>query len=131
MSEEFIQILVPAIVGIVSSATTFFVAKTNNSKDLTINDRKLLSEDERAFRQELRESVLIHKAETAELRAEIRQYKEEISGLSNEVRLLREVNSHLESENQKLVIRVEKLTQKIIKLEQKADISKKLKDLEN
>jgi uncharacterized coiled-coil DUF342 family protein len=124
MNNNTLEILIPALVGIISSITTFFVAKTNNKKELVINDRKQLSEDERLFRQELRDSISMYKAEIMELRKEVKQYKSEINELSEEVRMLREVNTHLETENRKLVTKVDELTQQIIKLEKKADGSK-------
>jgi hypothetical protein len=123
-----LQVIVPVVVAVVSSLGTLFVTKSNNKKEMAVSDRQLLSEDERNFRQELKETIALYKDEIVSLREETSAYKEEISALRDEVRLLREVNLHLEVENQKLVVKVENLSQQIIKLEQIG--SKKTSDKE-
>jgi hypothetical protein len=117
MNQQILEVLIPVAVAVVTALGTLFVAKSNNKKELTVSDRQLLSEDERNFRQELRESIVMYKNEIVSLREETKLYKEEIVSLRDEVRLLREINLHLEVENQKLVIKVEELSQQIIKLE--------------
>jgi predicted RNase H-like nuclease (RuvC/YqgF family) len=112
-----LEVLIPVLVAVVSVIGTVFATKSTNKKDLTVSDRQLLSEDERNFRQELKDSINMYKTEIVSLRDETKAYKQEIIALRDEVRLLREVNLHLEVENQKLVIKVEELSQQIIKLE--------------
>jgi chromosome segregation ATPase len=118
LEQNWLQVVVPVVVAVVSSLGTLFVTKSNNKKEMAVSDRQLLSEDERNFRQELKETIALYKEEIVSLREETSAYKEEISALRDEVRLLREVNLHLEVENQKLVVKVENLSQQIIKLEQ-------------
>ena len=105
MSSEMVNILVPAIVGLVSSFITYLVSKNNNSKDLTINDRQQLSEDEKQFRAELRETILEYKRELSEYRdkivelnGELYKARKEIRELNAEVRRLQEVNVELRIE---------------------------------
>ena len=105
MSSEMVNILVPAIVGLVSSFITYLVSKNNNSKDLTINDRQQLSEDEKQFRAELRETILEYKRELSEYRdkivelnGELYKARKEIRELNTEGRRLHEVNVELRIE---------------------------------
>ena len=116
-STAWLQIVIPMVTAVVSSVGTYFVTSSNNKKDLTVSDRQLLSEDEKIFRKELKDTINMNRDEINSLKKETKSYKDEISSLRDEVRLLREVNLHLEVENQKLVIKVENLSQQIIRLE--------------
>lgn len=105
MNEDLISVFVPALVGLVSSVFTFFISKSNNNKDLAINDRQQLSEDEKQFRAELRETIdgyknelVSYRLEIASLHKELSQANREIGKLSREVNRLQQVNQELKVE---------------------------------
>jgi uncharacterized coiled-coil DUF342 family protein len=102
MTPEVIQILVPAVTAIIGSIVTFLVAKNTTKKDLTMNDRKALSEDEKAFRQELRDSIKGYKDDLDEARKEIRM-------LSDEVAQLHKINLELTLDNKRLQEKIDDL----------------------
>ncbi|UOE58214.1 hypothetical protein [Cytobacillus oceanisediminis] len=95
MNITLVELIIPAIVGIVGSVTTYFVARNTNKKDVLVVHRQSLSEDERAFRTELRE--------------EIRGYREEIESLRAEMSQLRITNTELTIENRRLLLEMEEL----------------------
>lgn len=101
-NSDLLQIAIPAVVGVISSITTFFVAKTNSKKDLTINDRQQLSEDEKQFRAELRDTINSYKEELEQARNDIRQ-------LRGEVEKLHKINLDLTLENKQLQLKVDSL----------------------
>lgn len=88
-----------AIIGLIGMIITglfgYLTAKHKVKKDITINDRKLLSEDEKQFRKELREELL--------------RNREEINHLRKEVETLRRMNINLEMENKQLQAKIDEL----------------------
>ena len=110
-----LEIIIPVIVAIVSSVATFFVAKGNNK----VSDRKLLSEDEKAFREELRQTILDYKQEVEDTRQELKESREEIRDLRDEIAQLHKLNLDLTLENQKLVNKIESLSILVGKLKNK------------
>lgn len=108
--ENYIQLIIPAIVAIVSSASGFLIARSNNSKALTINDRLQLSEDEKAFRHELRESIESYKKELTDNRAEITKLREEVA-------MLHKINLELTLDNKTLQTKVDEMRNEIHKLQ--------------
>jgi predicted nuclease with TOPRIM domain len=112
LNNDLLNVVIPAVVGIVSSVTTFFVARSNNSKDLTISDRQQLSEDEKAFRQELRDTINTYKQELEEARREIKELRQEVAELH-------QVNLNLTLENKKLQAKVEELKNELQNLQGK------------
>lgn len=109
MDKELLQIIIPVIVAIVSTLGGFIVAKSNNEKDLTMNDRQLLSEDEKAFRKELKEVIDSYKVE-------LQQNREEIKKLREEVATLHAINLELTLENKTLQTKVDELRAELSKL---------------
>lgn len=102
MNIQFMEIAIPAIVGVVSSVTTFFVARGDKEKDINVVDRQLLSEDEKAFRSELRGMIDSYKVELQEARQEIRSLREEVA-------VLHQVNLELTIENKELQAKVDEI----------------------
>lgn len=102
MDQGMMNILTNAIVAVFSSATTLIIAKSTNKKDITISDRQLLSEDEKAFRQELRDTINGYKTELEEARNEIKELRQEVS-------MLRKENMELVLENKELSNKVDSL----------------------
>lgn len=90
------------LVAIISSGTTFLVTKVQTKKDLKINDRNSLSEDEKIFRAELRSTI-------EEQRKELREARDEIAELRKEVAELHDVNLKLTIENKQFQIKVAEL----------------------
>lgn len=105
---QTLQILIPVIVAIVSALGGVLVARNTNKKDLTINDRQLLSEDEKAFRHELKEMIESYKKE-------LQNNRDEIKALREEVATLLDANLNLTLENKALQVKVEDLTRIIAK----------------
>jgi len=110
------EVLVPVLTALIASLGTYFATRSTNMKDVTVNagnnlnsGRESLSEDERLFRKELRESIVL--------------YKEELSQLREEVKLLREINLQLELENRELSKKVDALTQQVLLLNSKGNQS--------
>lgn len=99
---EWGNIIVPAIVGIVSSATTFLATKSTNKKDIEVTERQQLSEDEKQFRAELKETIDSYRQELEFSRKEIKALREEVASLH-------QVNLELTLENRQLVIKVDSL----------------------
>lgn len=102
MSPEVMQVVVPVLTAIVASIGTLLATKNTNTKDITMNDRKALSEDEKLFRQELKEIINTHKVDLEEARQEIRM-------LSDEVAQLHKINLELTLENKRLQVKVDDL----------------------
>lgn len=102
MTPEAMQILIPAATAVISSIVTLLVSKEAGKKDVTINDRKSLSEDEKAFRQSVLDVMNSYKANLEEAREEIRD-------LSDEVAQLHKVNLELTLENKRLQVKVDNL----------------------
>lgn len=97
MNENVITALASVLGMFITGGFGYLVARNNNKKDLSINDRQLLSEDERQFRQELK--------------TELANNRKEIEGLRLEVENLRALNLNLELENKQLQIKVDELRQ--------------------
>lgn len=102
MTPEVMQIIIPLATAIVTAIGTFIVAKNNSNKDVTMNDRKALSEDEKAFRQELKDIINSYKSDLEEAREEIRI-------LSDEVAQLHKINLELTLQNKRLQDKVDEL----------------------
>jgi hypothetical protein len=120
LNNEFMQILIPAIVGLVSSVTTILVARTNSSKDLTMSERQLLSEDEKHFRAELMETINSYKADLEASRKEIKELRNEVADvhkinleLRSEVANLHKINLELTVDNKQLQLKVDGLTKEV------------------
>ncbi|EPY09407.1 hypothetical protein RQP50_02140 [Paenibacillus sp. chi10] len=99
---EALQILIPVITALVTAIFTFVATRSTNRKDVTISDRKALSEDEKAFRLELKEIINSYKTDLEEAREEIRV-------LSEEVAQLHKTNLELTLENKRLQVKVDDL----------------------
>lgn len=95
--------LITAIGSVVGMFVTggfgYLVARNTSKKDVTINDRQQLSEDERQFRTELKEMML--------------SYQEQVKELSAEVERLTKSNLALEAQVQSLTIRNESLERQV------------------
>lgn len=102
MSSDFMNIAIPAVVGVISSLTAYFVARNNNSKDMTINDRQQLSEDEKNFRTELMNTINSYKTDLFEARKEIKELRTEVASLHK-------LNIALTVENRELQMKVDDL----------------------
>lgn len=102
MTPEVMQIVVPVLTAIIGSVGTFWATKNTNRKDITMNDRKALSEDEKIFRQELKEIINGYKAD-------LEGAREEIRNLSEEVAQLHKINLELTLENKRLQVKVDDL----------------------
>ncbi|EJW13994.1 hypothetical protein M5X02_31455 [Paenibacillus alvei] len=102
MTPEVMQIVVPAITAIIGSLGTLWATKNTNRKDITMSDRKALSEDEKIFRQELREII-------TEYKTDLEGAREEIRTLSEEVAQLHKINLELTLENKRLQVKVDDL----------------------
>ncbi|ALA47873.1 hypothetical protein ABE137_11960 [Brevibacillus laterosporus] len=109
MNQEILNVLLPVISAIVGSVGTYFVTRSNNKKELTINDRQLyvedeksFREDEKVFRQELRSTI-------AEYKNELDEARKEIKLLTEEVAKLHQVNLVLTLENKQLQKKVDEL----------------------
>jgi uncharacterized protein involved in exopolysaccharide biosynthesis len=120
LSNEFMQILIPAIVGLVSSVTTILVARTNNSKDLTVNERQQLSEDEKQFRAELMGVINSYKADLEASKNELKVLRQEMAELHEinlelrtEVANLHKLNLELTVDNKQLQLKVDGLTKEV------------------
>jgi predicted nuclease with TOPRIM domain len=107
MDIKIAELFIPAMVGIIGSVSTYFIARNNNKKDLVIENRQSLSEDERSFR--------------AELRDEIKGYREEIESLRTEISQLRVINTELTIENRRLMVQIEELRIQLTRLIEKAE----------
>lgn len=102
--------LLTFLVAIGSSATTLLVTRIQTKKDVQVNDRSQLSEDEKAFRQELRETIDEYKEELKEARKEITELRKEVGELHN-------INLKLTLENKQLNIKVDDLKSEIQRLD--------------
>lgn len=102
MTAELMQILVPTVTAVITAVGTYMVATSTNKKDVTMSDRKSLSEDEKAFRAELKDIINSYKNDLEEAREEIRS-------LSEEVAQLHKINLELTLENKRLQIKVDEL----------------------
>lgn len=90
------------LVAVGSSATTLLVTKLQTKKDVTINDRVQLSEDEKLFRAELKDTIEGYKVELKEARIEITELRKEVAGLHK-------INLKITLENKQLQIKVDDL----------------------
>jgi phage shock protein A len=95
MKDSLINAISNVLGMLITGGFGYFIAKGQNRKDLTINDRQLLSEDEKQFR--------------AELVAELQRNREEIMALRAEVDTLRRQNINLEIENKQLQFKIDEL----------------------
>ncbi|OME54145.1 hypothetical protein BSK59_16330 [Paenibacillus odorifer] len=102
MTPEVLQYVIPALTAIVASVGTFLATRNTNTKDITMSDRKALSEDEKSFRQELKDIINSYKVDLEEAREEIRT-------LSDEVAQLHKINLELTLENKRLQVKVDDL----------------------
>lgn len=82
-------ILVTSVVGVI-------VAKVNNKKDLTINDRQLLSKDQQQFYDMVMNQVRLLQDRADNLETEVGHWKAEALQLRTENTALNDKLSHLE-----------------------------------
>lgn len=106
------EVWIPIAVAIISSLTTFIVAKSKNK----ITYRQLLSEDEKQFRADLKAIIGSYKQELRDTREELKESREEIKELREEIIKLHQINLNLTMENQKLVGKVDELSKLLSKL---------------
>lgn len=107
--ENFDAVLT-ALIAIGSSVTTYLVAKMGTKKDIVINQRTSLSEDEEKFRKELRTTIDSYKNELKEARLEITELRKEVAGLHK-------INLKLTLENKQLQIKVQELIEDVQRLQ--------------
>ncbi|MGG3801259.1 hypothetical protein [Metabacillus fastidiosus] len=104
MQDSFIAAL-GSIIGIfVTGSFGFLAAKNQSKKDMTINDRQLLSADEKQFRNELKEMML--------------SYQDKVVNLTAKVEELTKANLSLETQVQSLTLRNESLEKQVQTLTQ-------------
>lgn len=77
----------------------FLAARNSSKKDVTINDRQLLSEDERLFRTELKDMMF--------------KYQEQVMGLTNQIEKLTKANLNLQVKVGELTTRNESLEKQV------------------
>lgn len=91
---------ISSIVGMfITGSFGYLMARNSSKKDVTINDRQLLSEDERLFRTELKDMML--------------NYQEQVKGLISEVERLTLSNVELQTQVQSLTVRNESLERQV------------------
>jgi len=112
MNFDLMNLILPAVTAIAGSLVTLFISKGENEKDIALNHRSQLSEDEKAFRTELRDIVTSYKAELEESRMEIKELREEV------VRL-HKVNVDLVIENRSLHMKMDEMSQELKQLKDK------------
>lgn len=95
--------MIQAIASVVGMFVTggfgYLVARNTSKKDVVISDRKLLSEDEKQFRSELKEAMSFNQKQVRELTAEVER--------------LTKSNLKLEAQVQSLTIRNESLEKQV------------------
>lgn len=106
MDATVIVAIIGGVAGTIGSFLGYMSGKNANKKDLAISERQLLSQDEQAFRAELRETLNFYIEES-------KAYKEEISMLRAEVNQLREENYALILENRQLNAKVDELMSRL------------------
>lgn len=111
---DMLGVIVPAVVGLVSSVTTYLVAKSGNSKDVTLTQRSSLSEDEISFRSELKEMINAQKVELEGARNEIKELRKEVADLHK-------TNLTLTLENRTLQEKVDEFALENKNLQEKVD----------
>lgn len=90
---------ITALSALVGSVVTYFITKSNNKKELVINDRMQLSKDQYQL--------------IAELRQMMQEQKIEIDGLREEIKQLQVVNVNLTLENKQLQSKIAELNRKL------------------
>jgi TolA-binding protein len=95
---------ITAIGTLLGSVVTFFITKSNNKKDLSINDRMQLSKDQYQL--------------IAELRQMMQEQRDEIEVLREEIKQLQAVNISLIIENKELQQKIAELNIKLTNLKQ-------------
>lgn len=96
---------ITAIGTLLGSVVTFLITKSNNKKDLSINDRMQLSKDQYQL--------------IAELRLMMQEQRDEIEILREEIKQLQAVNINLIIENKELQGKIAELNIKLSKLDSK------------
>ncbi|MCY8197720.1 hypothetical protein MOC90_06055 [Bacillus spizizenii] len=99
MKDSFISAIASVLGMFVTGGFGYLVARNSSKKDLTINDRQLLSEDEKQFRTELKEMMLA--------------YQDQVKELTSEVDRLTKSNLSLETQVQQLTTRNEALERQV------------------
>lgn len=90
---------ITAIGTLIGSLVTFLITKSNNKKELSMNDRLQLSKDQYQL--------------ISELRIMMKEQRDEIDVLRDEIRQLQAVNINLIMENQELQKRIMELNEKL------------------
>lgn len=93
---------ITAIGTLIGSLVTFLITKSNNKKELSMNDRLQLSKDQYQL--------------ISELRIMMKEQRDEIDVLRDEIRQLQAVNINLIMENQELQKRIMELNEKLSKI---------------
>lgn len=99
MKDSLISAVASVLGMFVTGGFGYMVARNTSKKDVTINDRQSLSEDERLFRTELKEMMLA--------------YQDQVKGLSAEIETLTKSNLSLELKVQQLTTRNESLEKQV------------------
>lgn len=94
-----IQDFLPFVTAVFGGLGTWFVTKSNNKKEVTINDRRQLSQDQYQLISELRDMMTDQKDEIEQLRKEIKD--------------LQTVNVALTIENKELQAKIHSLTRRL------------------
>jgi|InoplaM1PM_1038563.scaffolds.fasta_scaffold01324_2 predicted RNase H-like nuclease (RuvC/YqgF family) len=90
---------ITAISTLFGSIIGYFASRSNNKKELAINDRMQLSKDQYQLIAELRQMML--------------EQREEIDGLRGEIKQLQAVNINLTIENKQLQTKIAELNTKL------------------
>lgn len=99
---QLFNALVTVGVALISSLSTYLVTKAQTKKDIHISEINTLSQDEKAFRAELRATIEEYKTELKEARGEIAELRKEVAELHD-------VNLKLTIENKQFQIKVAEL----------------------
>lgn len=104
-------LLLSGISAAVGSLTTLLIAKSNNKKELSMNDRVQLSKDQYQLIAELRGMIQEQRDENIEFRELVEVQKQKLEALIIEMNKLQLANLNLTLENEKLKEEVRKLTE--------------------
>lgn len=104
MKDSVISAIASVLGMFITGGFGYLAAKNTSKKDLTINDRQLLSEDERQFRTELKEMMLKYQEQVRELTAEVERLTRANLALEAQVQQLTARNESLEKQVQTLTM---------------------------
>jgi len=98
--------IVTAVSGVIGSLITYLVTRSNNDKDIYLNDRENLSEGQEFLISQFQGMLDAQKEEMSE-------YKEELSILRLEIKNLQQQNLNLLIENRSLSEKITELTNRL------------------